>query len=188
MIDLSVKPSQIKRIEAALGSKAKQVPRKVASAVNKTATRTKGFMAKEVSKELALTQKNIKSTISIPERATPNNLGVKIVLRESKKIPLRDYGARQTKRGVSYKISRRGSRKLVEKGFQGPTPNIRKVSWRGRVFARVGESRLPIVQLYGPSPWGAFNKNKMRRPVLKLAKKQLRKELAEQVRRIKLNV
>lgn len=188
MIDLSIKPSDIARLEKALGKKAKQTPRKLASAVNKTATRAKGFMAKEVNKELALTQKSIKKTISVPERANAKDLAVRVVLAESKKIPLRDYGARQTKRGVSYKISKTQGRKLINKAFQGPRPDIRKASWRGRVFARVGKARLPIVQLYGPSPWAAFNKNKMRRPVIKLVRKQLRKEIDEQIRRAKLNV
>ncbi|MBA7613751.1 hypothetical protein ES703_21007 [subsurface metagenome] len=57
-------------------------------------------------------------------------------------------GTRQTKRGVSYRISRTVGRKTIEHGFIATMPS----GHRG-VFARGDLSRLPIGEKRGPSIW-----------------------------------
>jgi len=57
-------------------------------------------------------------------------------------------GTRQTKRGVSYRISRTVGRKTIEHGFIATMSS----GHRG-VFARGQPSRLPIKEARGPSVW-----------------------------------
>jgi len=108
-----------------------------------------------------------------------------VSLGKSKRTGLQHFGARQDKRGVSYKISKQGGRKRVPSGFMGPSPGVLAPRLYGGAFKRLGSTRLPIVKLYGVSPWGAYVKNKFEKPeVVTIAK-----GLSEQMeRRIKLNV
>jgi len=57
-------------------------------------------------------------------------------------------GTKQTKHGVSYRLSRTAGRKRIEHGFIATMPS----GHRG-VFARGGPSRLPIREARGPSIW-----------------------------------
>jgi hypothetical protein len=90
--------------------------------------------------------------------------GASITLRESQRISLRYFGAKQNDKGVSYKINKGSGRGFIPGAFQGPRPGAIKVSWKGNVFKRVGKSRLPIQKLMGASAWGAFVVKSMYKP------------------------
>ena len=61
------------------------------------------------------------------------------------RIPLLAFSARQTKKGVSYKIRRDGPRQKIRSAF------ITKVGGHTGVFKRLGRPRFPIQELWGPS-------------------------------------
>lgn len=66
---------------------------------------------------------------------------------------LRDYAARRTNRGVTYKVARRGSRKLYLRNGR-PAFIVEKLG--GHVFVRVGADppgprKAKIVKVFGPS-------------------------------------
>jgi hypothetical protein len=54
------------------------------------------------------------------------------------------------------------------------------------VFKRVGEGRLPIIQLFGPSPWGVSIKNNLKKPTVKATKIELIKQIERRIRFLKL--
>jgi hypothetical protein len=160
----------------------------MAIAVNATSKKTVAIWAKEVSKEVATAQKNIKSTIKVSKKASAGESKSPTAVVTQKKtgrIPLRDFGARQNKSGTSYKIGR-GKRGFVAGAFQGPKPGVMKASWRGRVFKRVGAGRLPIIQLFGPSPWGVSIKNDLKKPTVKATRIELIKQIERRIRFLKL--
>lgn len=157
---------------------AKEVRRNVAVAINETSATGKSGVAKKVAAELAIAQKIIKKEIS-NTKANANNLSSNLRLKKTSRISLRYFGAKQNKAGVTYKISKTQGRKTILGAFQGPKPGAIKASWRGNVFKRTGSSRLPIVKLHGPSPWGVFVKGKMTRK----QKKELQAELEIRVQR-----
>lgn len=84
-----------------------------------------------------------------------------ITLSESSRISLKEFGARQTARGVTYKIEKAGPRKQVPSAF-GPgtketnTRGARPKVMGGHIFKRILKARLPVRKLRGPSPWGVF--------------------------------
>lgn len=90
--------------------------------------------------------------------------GASITLRESQRLSLRYFGATQNAKGVSYKINKGRGRGFIEGAFQGPRPGVMKASWKGNVFKRVGENRLPIQKLMGASAWGTFVVKGMYKP------------------------
>lgn len=59
-------------------------------------------------------------------------------------LPLRDFGAKQTAKGVTVRIRKKGSRKLIKGAF------IRQ-GLGGHVFKRSGDERLPIEKLFSVS-------------------------------------
>jgi hypothetical protein len=185
MISMSVDQSQIKRLEAAVRGAGKSMSKEISAAINAVAKKTRLDMGRKIRSELNIGKESVESTIKIVRPSTPGSLSAGVRLNETKRIPLRDFGAKQNKAGVSYKISKRGGRATVAGAFQGPKPGEIKASWRGRVFKRVGKSRLPVVQLMGPSPWGVFVKRRMTAVQIAETEAELKKQIE---RRINLNV
>lgn len=60
-----------------------------------------------------------------------------------------------------------------------------KMSWKGNAFKRVGKERLPIIKLQGVSAFGAYAKNELSGPQVKVIEDELTKQME---RRIKLNI
>ena len=154
----------------------------------KVAKRTKSFVAKEVTKELAVAQKVVKSELTFHRKArgaglvNVSDLATEIELKKTQRIPLREFKARQTKKGVSYRISKTSGRKTIAGAFKGPKPGLTFVRFRGHVMKRVGRARLPIRKLYGPSPWGVHVIKKQSSKVLTQINGELRKQLRERLR------
>jgi hypothetical protein len=65
---------------------------------------------------------------------------------------IRFPGTRQTKKGITYRISKKEGRKLLQSGFLQTIPST---GHRG-AFRRKGISRLPIVEAHGPSIWSVI--------------------------------
>lgn len=183
---VSVSSSEIARLKASIQGTARRLQVELAVAVNATAAKSKSIINKEIRKELATSATAVKKTISTRGRAKPGNPRVAVEVRKTARIPLRDFGARQTKKGVTYKISKTTGRKLIAGAFQGPKPGAMKASWKGNVFKRVGKSRLPIVKLYGPSPWGVFVVGKRMGPSVDETQKELTKQVHRRIRFITL--
>jgi hypothetical protein len=188
MIGFTVQQRRVNELSKVLKGSDKKIRRQLTIAVNATSKKTQGGIAKQVATELATAQKNIKKAIKIKKKASNSEKVPQAIVSqtETKRIPLRDFGARQNKKGVSYKVSKSKGRKTIQGAFQGPKPGVMKSSWRGRVFKRVGKSRLPIQQLFGASPWGVFVKNKMKKPVVKESKQELIKQIERRIRFLKL--
>lgn len=187
MITFSTNDRAIKELSQALGGSDKKIRQQLKIAVNAVSRKVKSQIAKEIGRELATPQKNIKPTIAIAQKATATRNPTAIVRQsKTKRIPLRDFGAKQNKTGTSYKTSKRKGRKHIARAFQGPRPGVVSTKTRGRVFKRKGKARLPIVQLFGPSPWGVFIKNGIKKPVVIIARGELLKQIQRRTRFIKL--
>lgn len=149
----------------------------------KTARRGKSIIAKEVQKNVAVKQKDVRKHIksmSLGKRSAA------VDLENSPRLPLRDFGARQTKAGVSYKIDKSGGRKTIKGSFQGPKPGQVLAKWNGRVFVRDGKKRTPIRQLFGVSAWGVIRRRDRRKAVGIQIQAELQKQMRERLRYKKL--
>lgn len=143
-------------------------------AINKTIGNVRTEAVKLVRLNRALSASTVRNAFVVT-RATRNSLTAAIV-GSNKPIPLRDYGARQTRKGVSVKVG--GTRKLVT--FAGNRSFIvDKIS--GHVFARKGKRRLPIKKLYGPSIASAANAAVIQ-ALERMGKETFRRRYAEEVR------
>lgn len=173
---------QLRRLEAIAKNVGSNLKRELAVAVNKTAKKCESSIAKKVAKEIVVSQKVVKSQLSTEKAKAVGEQRAKVTLKVSTRIPLRDFGARQTRAGVSYKISRQSGRGFVQGAFQGPRPGVMKASWKGHVFKRTTKSRLPIVKLMGPSVWGAFVLNNHVAMTTEETQFELQKQIEERIR------
>lgn len=183
---VGVDSASVNSLKAALKDTTRKLKAELKIAVNATAKKSKSIINKEIRSELAVTAKVVAPTIRILTTATDANISATVEVKKTSRIPLRDFGARQTKAGVTFKTSKTRGRKTVQGAFQGPKPGVMKASWRGRVFKRVGKTRLPIVQLFGPSPFGVMTKGKKLGPSKEQTQAELEKQIQRRVRFITL--
>lgn len=185
MIAIEINRGQLQRLADAVSASGKKLTKEIAGAINQVSKKTKLEMGRDIRKKVAIPKDEVEKPLSIRAQATEGNLSAVVSLKETKRLGLRHFGARQDKRGVSYKIDKQGGRKRVNGAFQGPKPGVMRMKWKGNAFKRVGASRLPVVQLKGVSAYGTYKKNEMAGPQVKSIESELTKQLE---RRIKLNV
>lgn len=166
-----------------LGNLANNLPKQLGIVSSKVSRKTKSLIAKDISKTVAVKQKDVKKQIITRKKGKTTRI---VELKKSVRIPLKNFGARQTKKGVSYRIDKRESRKKLPGAFTGPRPGVTSVKLGGHVYRRRGKSRLPIQKLFGPSPWGVFVKNSREKPIKIEVNLELKKQLAERIRYLKL--
>lgn len=182
VMTIQTNDKQLRRLEAIAKSVGSNLKKELAIAINKTAKKCESSIAKSVSKEIVVSQKVVKSQLKMAKAKAVGEQRATVTLQISSRIPLRDFGARQTKAGVSYKISKVSGRGFIPGAFQGPKPGVMKASWRGNVFKRTTKSRLPIVKLMGPSVWGAFVINDHVSSTTEQTKLELQKQIEERIR------
>lgn len=185
MLAIEINQGQLQRLSDSVKAAKKNLKKEIAGAINQVSKKTKLEMGREIRKKVAIPKDEVEKPLSIRASATEGNLSAVVSLKETKRLGLRHFGARQDKRGISYKIDKSGGRKRINGAFQGPRPGVLRTKWKGNAFKRVGKSRLPIVQLKGVSAYGAYKKNDMAGPQVDAMREELAKQLE---RRINLNV
>lgn len=107
-------------------------------ALNKTLVTVNAQAAKTVGTDLALTAKRIKKDFRMKKASYSNIAGS----FSSKGVPigLASFGAKQTKKGVSFKVKRKGKRTLIKHAFlaKGKSNFYTKqhVWWRGKIYKK----------------------------------------------------
>jgi hypothetical protein len=156
----------------------------LAGAVNETLKEGRTKASSEIREEIKIKKRDVDKYIQLRYAKFENDHKGTIIIERSARIPLRMFGAKQTREGVRYEI-REGARKTIPGAF-GP-PGVRRVYRReGRkdievgngytkfeptlgipklglnVFMRTSKKRLPLRgPMKGPSPWGVFVKKIM---------------------------
>ncbi len=146
MISVKVPDKQIKEIRGMLHGLPKALPKVIVRAINKVANKSKTFIIRRITKAVAIKQADLRRRNVRMTRATWSRWLARIVVSGGR-IPLTKFGARQTKRGVTYRIQRGGKRGRIERGFIARMP-----SGHEGVFVRQrSRGRLPIGEARGPS-------------------------------------
>lgn len=179
---VTIDNASIQRVKQAIEGTGRKLRGELSVAVNKTAGKAKSIIAKQIGSELATPQKNIRTVIRQGKRANEFEISTSVEVRKEQRISLREFGARQTRKGTSYRVSKSRGRSFIAGAFQGPKPGLMKASWRGHVFKRVGKARLPIVKLMGPSAWGVFVVGKRIGPSTQQTQTELLKQINERIR------
>jgi hypothetical protein len=149
-ISLEFDQAQLAAVQMELRDLPKGLSRAMSQSINDTTKQVRGQMASDLTKSIAMKRGDVVQLIS-RTNAKPTLLAANVHMRESERVPLARFGARQTASGVSYKIKKKGGRSRIASAFG---PNIAKLN--KQVFRRTDKSRLPLTKLFGPSPAVAF--------------------------------
>lgn len=149
-----------------------QSPVAVSRALNRTITNVQTGARREISADTGLPVRRVGHAMKL-ERATRSKLRAALQVRGAR-IPLIDFKARQTRKGVSYRLpTGRGS---LPGGFIA-----RMRSGHVGVFKRVGKSRLPIGEKFGPSLPRVFLQARVTRVLHSIVETQMAKNLQHEV-------
>ncbi len=161
----------LKRVRAALEAYPKKAQRASVRALNKAAKSGKTLLGRKIAKDMGLKVGDVSRGISV-RRATPTTFCV-ILGASLKRIPIIQFKAKSTKRGVSYRAG--SKRKKLAGAFIATMP-----AGHTGVFKRKGAGRLPITELRGPSIGHVFLKYSDE--ALARAQEQFPKDLAHELR------
>jgi len=185
MIGIEVNAKQLTALRKACGEAKKTFAKELAAAINATAKDVRLKISRDIGSEITMPAKDIKDRISTKDKATAQTPIAVVSLGWKKREGLQYFKARQTKTGVTYKISKKAGRGVVLGAFMGPSPGTFAPKLYGGVFKRVGKERLPIAKLRAVSAAGAFVKNKHDAVMPGFIQQKM---LAQMERRINLNV
>lgn len=137
-----------------------------ARAVRRAGVTIAARQARAISQVVNLKVGVIKREIVTVRQPTPDSPRVAFEVR-GKGIALREYGARQTKRGVSVLVLRGGGRKIVPaaflaRGYGGNLQVFRRSGLPARIMQAgryAGMMREPIEKLFGPDVFSQFIKD-----------------------------
>lgn len=192
-IRVTVDPASLTRVKEALRRKPDLLLKQIAGALNDTAKHEKSNVSKLLREKVNIQKRDIDKHIFI-SRAYPKHLVATVHLEKTDRISLKYFQARQTKKGVTYRIAKaatpvgRGGKRSSGPKERIPDafgPNIPRLG--GNVYRRkrLGDGkkapRLPIVKLHGPSAWGVFIRHNMRADVNKSARAYLANRLRHRV-------
>lgn len=175
-VTVHINKRQIKSIQRRLGN-VKKMPRVAAAAINETARKARTRVVNTLHRRLNMKKGVIRNKVPITVKATRTRLFASINIAARRPGLIR-FGAKQTAKGVSYKMNRSGSRKKIEGAFIATSKKGKNV-WirvaalgskakkfknnrqRRRVAGRMKQLaamamlprkyRLPIMRLMGPS-------------------------------------
>ena len=173
-VSFQIKGNGLNALANVLSETPKKLPRELASIANKVAKGHRKEIGKEIRKHVVMKSKAVLKYITQDKIATKEHISTNLFIRGNKRSPLKDFGAKQTKKGVSYRISKKHPRKTVNSAFGPKIPRL-----GNHVFLRKGKNRLPIRKLYGPSMLAVYLKNDLR----VFSVNQLSDEMGKQVNR-----
>lgn len=142
----------------------------IARASRRVAKQGVTFISSDIRDKVSIKKKELDKRVLHAKQK--GKTGQTVTLEYTPRFPLKYFGAKQTKKGVTYKIPKSGKKSLARGAFGPEIPRLGR-----HVFRRVGANRLPIQPLFGVSPWGTFMVNKMLEPT----KQKLQKQFALRV-------
>ncbi len=138
----------------------RDIPRVVGRTLDRTAKSVRTFVSRSMRERVNLPKAVVDKAITHRRSGEIQNIRALDLGRawfeirvSGKPVPLRDFGAKQTARGVSFKVSKKGSRKTYTR--KGRSAFI-VTRIGGHVFVRTGPNpkganQAPIKKVYGPS-------------------------------------
>ena len=150
MMQIVFDEKALQRVRNQLSAVPRQISVIMPRAINRTAGPARTQIASRLRGELKLKSSVIKKGITWI-KATRNWWRSDLFVSR-RRIPLINFGAKQTAAGVAYTISKTSGRKIISSAFIATM-----ASGHTGVFRRKTKSRKPIMELYGLSLGQAFS-------------------------------
>lgn len=166
--------SDVREVERALGGMKKGVATVVTRAANKAIRSARTASVRAIAKDLpGVRQKRIRDMMTM-RLARTTSWSAYIEPRDGRRIPISEFAARQTQRGVTYRTQE--GRRLIPGAFLATMK-----SGHSGVFKRKGKRRLPIYETFGPSIPFVFIRARIQQPIDKAAREDWTREAYRQI-------
>lgn len=195
MISITIDQASVNRITEALGDMAKQMPRHLAVALNRTTNTMAVQSAKELGGVIKLSgagvkkSKVLKAAVKQKLKADPSHLSAKLQLWKGRPFPIKYLGAKAVVRkrkgnkvykGVSYRPDAADKKRTaVDKGF---LVGMYRDNW----LLRTGTKRGPLVRILGPRPGDYYEQIKLEQKTVAVANERLPIEINRRIREVLL--
>ena len=145
MVTITINEAKLKRLRRDLTDIPKALPKIVSRAINKVATYTRTKIVREITADVNLKRGDVTKRNVRMKKASYRKWSATIGI-SGRRVPVHRFGARQTRKGVSYRIRKSAGRQTIAGAFIAKMP-----SGHVGVYRRVGKTAFPIIELYGPS-------------------------------------
>ena len=158
-------------VERALDAMRTDIANKaLASALNKTTALAKTAMSREIRAEFVLPAAKVGAALRVNRaRAVAGRFFLEASLespaKRGRSLNLASFGARQTGKGVSFKVKRNGPRQMIPGAFL--------INGGKTVMIRVGKGRLPIKALQTIDVAQMFNTRRINARVVRMIEQRL---------------
>lgn len=177
-------PAQYAELRSILGNTPNRIRNVLRSAVNRTAAKAQVIVIRTITHEVNIKASDIRGNAHrfggvVVKKARGAELSARVTVTGSR-IPLYRFGAKQTKRGVTYRIKKGGGRGIAPSAF---IATMR--SGHTGVFKRKTKKRFPIYELRGPSlPHVGITSQVLGYEIRTALTTELAKNIASQVDRV----
>ncbi len=199
MAHVKFNPQQLADAEKALAEIPGGLKTAMRLAVWDTTKGVKTDVSSRIRDRVAIKKKDIDRHLNASRFEAANKSVGQVTLFKSSRLPLKYFGARQTKAGVTYRIGKGQKRSVVPGAFvaeqigghafarqerQGPANpgHKRRSDAHASTLGLVRVSRLPIIKLAGVSPYGVVKKNDMEPAIAAEGQERLNKNLNDRIR------
>lgn len=124
------------------------IKRAEVAGLNRSLRSASSLISRTVRRDIALKARTIKDSLHTTRARRSQSVPTAEIKVDRKAVPLKEYGAKQIRAGLSYRTSKRGGRKRIKSGFVVGSYGL-------NAFLRVGSARGPLKMLFGPSVGGA---------------------------------
>ena len=173
-VTMKLKVERAEQIEAALRDIPGGFEKAFARASMRTAKQGVTLISTDITGRVNIKKKDLKKGLKAKKVGRSSAM---TELDKMPRFPLKYFGARQTKKGVSYKIEKGGKKSLALSAFGPLSPRLGNHVFKRATPVEIPKKyksrnkekkkrfdNLPIIPLFGISPWGVFVKNKMIEP------------------------
>lgn len=173
---------QIKKAESLLGDIEGALPKVQANAINRALITGRAEVVRAVVREYVISATDIRKTIIVKSATTQNPQGY--IISKGSPIALSKFSVQPNRPGVKVKVvvvrvKNSSAYKPIKKAFV-----TKFASGHVAIAKRVGASRLPIQQLYGPSIPQMIGSDNVGKQIEQKATKMLDQRLDHEINRV----
>ena len=176
-VEIEFDEAKLRRVQRTLRGIPSAMPRVMSRAVNRTTKSAKTETGRRISQAVNIKQSAVKKRILMTKATFSRWVGTLGI--SEKRFSLIHFSARQTKKGVTYKIEKITGRKRIPAAFIRSPKKVEVVFRRETPQTK----RMPIVALKGPSLGVVFERARgIARGITKTAYKNLEKNIDDQIK------
>lgn len=179
-VSVGVNKRTMRRVQRKLGDMSRKTPNVVSSALNRAVTNIASNISKEVRKEYFIKAKDVKQTLT-KNKSNRSTLSASVI-SSGETIPLDRFKVSpktvkpKRKKPIKVAVQKTGLKELVG-AFVADINGI-------KVFERVGDERLPIRRLFGPSVPQMLGNEEIREQIDREGQETFYKRLDHEIKRI----